>query len=84
MMFRKFPSLIHMIFVEFVGLCKATLRLTQLQFNNIENSAEFVLIIFNSPAIRAKDLLLVQTCMSIGVLLDVLSYSLKLHTPFQV
>ena len=84
MMFRKFPYLIHMIFVGFVGVCKAILCSTQLQFNNIENNGEFVLFIFDSPAIRAKDLLLVQTCLSIGVLLDVLSDSLKLHSPLQV
>ena len=47
-----------------VGISKINLLLPL----HIENNRDIVLFIFNSPTIRAKDLLLVQTCLSIGVL----------------
>ena len=34
---------------------------------HIENNGDIVLFIFISPTIRAKDLLLLQTCLTIGV-----------------
>ena len=46
-----------------VGISKINLLLLL----HIENNGDVVLFIFNSPTIRAKDLLLVQTCLSIGV-----------------
>ena len=46
-----------------VGISKINLLLLL----HIANYGDIVLFIFNSPTIRAKDLFLVQTCLSIGV-----------------
>ena len=46
-----------------VGISKINLLLPL----HIENNGDIVLFIFSSPTIRAKDLLLLQTCLTIGV-----------------
>ena len=51
---------IHMMFVKFLWV-SAKKFCVKLQLNSF--------LIFNSPAIRAKDLLSVQTCFSIGKIL---------------
>ena len=55
---------IHMMFVEFLWVCTKQFCI-KLQSNNIDG--DFVPIIFNSPAIRAKDLFLVQTYLCTGI-----------------
>ena len=57
MMFCKIPSQ-EQPFLAFFTWCLLSFF--------VLNSSWIVPIIFNSPAIRAKDLLLVQTCFSIG------------------
>ena len=59
------------IICRFVGIYKINFLLPI----HFENNGHTVLFIFNSPTIRAKDLLLVQMCLNIGVSSDVLSNS---------